>query len=276
MVKYKKIIPKLMSNAFFRILLCMIVLTFGAMFVRLSNSMASLARNNETSELSSQVNKKQFNEEEVININLNESENNIYETNNDSLDKYTEIETFDEQYVVASLNNENNYPKYWLKMFNKKIILLQKEFPTGKYWNHMGQEINNLNEANTVYSVTDIPCNHNRYGELYCNIHHGKSDELYPYDATCNQCRGFASLLSNLVFGEDAPVRYFEDYDELRIGDQARIDNDYHSVFIIDKTDEYVIVAECNSDLNTCQINWGRKILRKDMEGWYISRWGDQ
>ena len=107
---------------------------------------------------------------------------------------------------------------------------------------------------------------HNEYGERYCNAYYGKSDDVYPYEATSVQCRGFASLLSDLVFGEDAPVRVFENYDELRIGDQARIDGDYHSVFIIDKTDEYVIVAECNEDLKSCKISWGRKIMREDME----------
>ena len=34
----------------------------------------------------------------------------------------------------------------------------------------------------------------------------------------------------------------------------------------IDKTDEYVIVAECNEDLKSCKISWGRKIMREDME----------
>ncbi|MBR4261392.1 MAG: hypothetical protein IKQ33_05540 [Clostridia bacterium] len=276
MVRYNNVLSKLMSNIFFRIILCMILMIFGAMFVRFSSSMTSFARNNEAAEANKQSNLSQINDE-ISYSDLNEVENSIDETNdiNDSPEIINEMELSDEQYVVASMDREDEYPKGWLKLFNEKIVLLQKMFPTGKYWNHMGLEPSNSKETNNIYSVTDIPCNHNQYGELYCNAHYGKSDEVYPYDATCSQCRGFASLLSDLVFGEDAPVRYFEDYDELRIGDQARIDEDYHSVFIIDKTDEYVIVAECNNDLNTCQINWGRKILRKDLSGWYISRWSD-
>ena len=254
---------------------------FGAMFVRFSNSMTAFAQNIDVSEINEQnsVSNTQSNND-VIYINLNEKENNI--TTNDMLEQiaeqaglqeFVEIQSSENQYIIASESNLDEYPENWINDFNRKIILLQNIFPDGKYWNHMGQDASNPEETNNIFSVTDIPCNHYQNGEAFCNAHYGKSDELYPYKATCSQCRGFASLLSDLIFGEDAPVRYFEDYDELRVGDQARIDGDYHSVFIIDKTDEYVIVAECNSDLQTCQIQWGRKILRENMAGWYISRW---
>lgn len=287
MVRYNNVISRLMSNIFFKMLLCIILLIFGALFVKFSSSMTSFARNNEKSNSNNQNVQGQYddsnvNSEETICVNLNDNDNNISENElvkkyvvDSSFQEYQEIDSSDIEYVIASVYNKNDYSENWIKQFNKKIVFLQKVFPTGKYWNHMGLEPSNSKETNNIFSVTDIPCNHNKYGELYCNAHYGRSDEVYPYDATCSQCRGFASLLSDLVFGVDAPVRYFEDYDEVRIGDQARIDGDYHSVFIIDKTDEYVIVAECNSDLQTCKINWGSKILRKDMSGWYISRWSD-
>lgn len=281
MVKYKVLISKLMSNLFVRTILCIILMMFGAMFVRFSNSMTAFAQSIDVSEINEQnlVSNTQSNND-VIYINLNEKENNI--TTNDMLEQiaeqaglqeFVEIQSSENQYIIASESNLDEYPENWINDFNRKIILLQNIFPDGKYWNHMGQDASNPEETNNIFSVTDIPCNHYQNGEAFCNAHYGKSDELYPYKATCSQCRGFASLLSDLIFGEDAPVRYFEDYDELRVGDQARIDGDYHSVFIIDKTDEYVIVAECNSDLQTCQIQWGRKILRENMAGWYISRW---
>lgn len=281
MVKYKVLMSKLMSNLFIRTILCIMLMMFGAMFVRFSNSMTAFAQNIDVSEINEQnlVSNTQSNND-VIYINLNEKENNI--TTNDMLEQiaeqaglqeFVEIQSSENQYIIASESNLDEYPENWINDFNRKIILLQNIFPDGKYWNHMGQDASNPEETNNIFSVTDIPCNHYQNGEAFCNAHYGKSDELYPYKATCSQCRGFASLLSDLIFGEDAPVRYFEDYDELRVGDQARIDGDYHSVFIIDKTDEYVIVAECNSDLQTCQIQWGRKILRENMAGWYISRW---
>ena len=263
MKKYNMLISKLMSNIFFRIILCMFLLVFGAMYVRYSNSMISYAIKADNIEVIKQY-EQQISKDNLGVDNGCESDNGE-ENFNENIDKY----------VTASLNQES-YSNEWIIDFNNKIIELQKIFPEGKFWNHMGLEATNSEVTNNIYSVTDIPCNHTKNGENYCNAHYGKSDDLYPYKATCCQCRGFTSLLSDLIFGADAPVRYFEDYDELRIGDQARIDGDYHSVFIIDKTDEYVIVAECNRDLQTCQINWGRKILREDMEGWYISRWSDE
>ncbi len=168
-------------------------------------------------------------------------------------------------FITASEKSINDYPEGWLDSFNEKIIELQKLFQNDMYWNHMNSEPMNPCETNNVYSVTDIPCNHSLNGECYCNAYYGKSDEVYPYPSTSVQCRGFASLLSDNIFGKDAPVYVFEDYNKLRIGDQARIDGDYHSVFIIDKTDEYVIVAECNEDLESCKISWGRKIMKEDL-----------
>lgn len=238
---------KLKINMFFRCILCLILLMFGAVVVRFSSTV-SFANN---IDIGPSIEAKEKKDDNIV-----EFDNELYE-----------------KYVLASSDNLNDYPQDWIKLFNYKMIELQDIFPSGMYWNHMGKDQTNPEETNNIYSVTDIPCNHYQNGEIYCNAHYGKSDELYPYKSTCSQCRGFASLLSDIVFGPDAPVRYFENYDELRIGDQARIDNDYHTVFIVDKTDEYVIVAECNSDLETCKICWGRKILRENMDGWYISRW---
>lgn len=270
MRKYRYKVSKLKSNLFLRMVLCLCLLMFGALFVRFSNYMVTYAKTSDAD-----VNE---DENEVIYININQNNDSndyieLYEDNKNSIKSSETEKVLAESYVTASLENADKYPQNWIRNFNNQIIILQNTFPSGKYWNHMGKEAANANETNNIYSVTDIPCNHWKNGECYCNAHYGKSDDLYPYEATCTQCRGFASLLSDLIFGEDAPVRYFEDYDELRIGDQARIDGDYHTVFIIDKTDDYVIVAECNRDLETCKIEWGRRILREDLNGWYISRW---
>ena len=75
------------------------------------------------------------------------------------------------------------------------------------------------------------------------------------------------------IFGSDAAAERFYNYDSLRVGDQARIQGDSHTVFILEKTDDYVIVAECNADYETCMISWGRKIMREDLQGYYITRW---
>ena len=203
-------------------------------------------------------------------LNDNEDEVEVYSVKINESDAKVSVNN---QYVIATHVMNGEYPDGWVENFNKKIIVLQQKLPIGKYWNNMNEYGFDLFRFGDIFSVTDIPCNHNLNGEYYCKTYEGRSDEAYPYYSTSVQCRGFASMLSDLVFGKDAPVYVFEDYDKLRIGDQARIDGDYHTVFIIDKTDEYVVVAECNSDLDTCKINWGRKILREDMSGWYISRW---
>ncbi len=180
----------------------------------------------------------------------------------------TEIEETiqEDKYITASLVSKKEYPDEWLEDFNKKIIELQKEFPSGTYWNHAGS----MQDGN---SVTNTPCNHSKDGELYCNSYHGNSDNAYDKKMTSVQCLGFASMLSDKVFGTDAEATRFENYDDIRIGDQARINNNSHTVFIIDKTDDYVVVAECNADYKTCIINWGRKIPREKLKGWYITRW---
>ncbi len=173
-------------------------------------------------------------------------------------------------YVTASKQNASAYPDGWIDKFNETIIELQKQFLNGAYWNHMGYD----SATNDNYKiVTNIPCNHSVNGERYCNSYTGKADDGYPYHDKSIECLGFANMLSDMVFGKDADVRIYYDYDEIKIGDLARINNNMHTVFIIDKTDDYIVVAECNADYRTCRINWGRKISRDKVIGWFISRW---
>lgn len=168
------------------------------------------------------------------------------------------------RYITASMSSANQYPEGWLEDFNNKIISLQKEFPKGYYWNHMGSTVNSN-------SVTKTPCNNKVNGNKYCNEYQGKSTQACGFSIG-RQCAGFSSMLSDRIFGKNANARIFYNYDELKIGDQARINNNSHTVFIIDKTDDYVIVAECNADYKTCVINWGRKIPRSKLTGFYITR----
>ena len=173
-------------------------------------------------------------------------------------------------YITASKQNASLYPDGWIDNFNQIIIELQKKYPNGEYWNHMGYS---SSTQDNYKIVTNIPCNHSVNGERYCNSYTGKADDGYPYHDKSIECLGFANLLSDMVFGKDADVRTYYDYDEIKIGDLARINNNMHTVFIIDKTDDYIVVAECNADYRTCRINWGRKIPRDKVVGWFISRW---
>lgn len=153
---------------------------------------------------------------------------------------------------------------------------LKAQFPEGKYWNHMGQEL--PFEEETPFSVTDIPCDHDVYGELYCNKYNGKTLELFPQYGYLCQCLGFASLLSDQLFGREAPVYVFYDYDQLQLGDEIRLDEYEHSMIVVEKADDYVVVAEANQNYLDCRISWSRRLERYELEelSWdseYISRY---
>lgn len=170
---------------------------------------------------------------------------------------------------TAPEERASEYPDGWLEQFNEKILELQVQFPKGTYWNHTSFA--------AVCGVTNTPCDHSLEFEektIWCNTYSGITKTAFPQYDRVYQCLAFASMLSDSVFGIDAPLIRFSDYDRLQIGDQARINGNSHSVFILDKTDEYVIVAECNADYQTCVINWGRKIPRSAMNGFYLTRRG--
>ncbi|MCR5154730.1 MAG: transglutaminase-like domain-containing protein [Lachnospiraceae bacterium] len=170
----------------------------------------------------------------------------------------------------------NGYFEYWTDepkpAFTEEYILskiseLKEKYPSGKYWNHGG--------------VSDEPCNH-KEGIYHCNRHDSVIDALYVHGSIGDQCRGFASLLSDEVFGKEIGAYAFTNYDELRVGDLFRImfrpgteKRRYHAAMIIEKTDEYVVVAEANYDFVTCKIRWGAKYTKEYLEScgtWYITR----
>jgi len=69
-------------------------------------------------------------------------------------------------------------------------------------------------------------------------------------------CAGFAFMLSDEAFG-NLPSRIVYDYtfDKVHVGDILRVNNDKHSVVVMEKYDDYVVLAEGNYG-NT--IHWGR------------------
>ena len=170
-----------------------------------------------------------------------------------------------ESFVFASYDMEKDYPAGWLEAFNARLAELQEEYPAGKYWNHRGSETENP-------GVTDKPCSHSTYGTAYCNRNDATTALYLGFDYG-TQCTGFSGMLSDEIFGKDAPIRSFKTYADLKIGDEARINANSHTVFIVDKTDSYVVVAECNADYQTCRIDWGRRIFRYRLNGTYLTRW---
>lgn len=155
---------------------------------------------------------------------------------------------------------------------------LEEKFPSGSYWNHRGADTKD--EVATWELTTDIPCDHSTYGDTYCNRYNGATKELFPNYDYQTQCLGFSSMLSDQLFGVDAPIRVFRDFDKLRVGDQIRLTGSWHSMVVIKKENDYVCVAECDEDYITCEISWGRKLSRSDLEVYgeeieYITRYKD-
>ena len=71
-------------------------------------------------------------------------------------------------------------------------------------------------------------------------------------------CAGFAFMLSDAAFGK-LPARMLKsfNYSDVRTGDILRLNNDTHSVIVLEVHDDHVIVAEGNYNNS---VHWGRSI----------------
>lgn len=96
------------------------------------------------------------------------------------------------------------------------------------------------------------------------------NDNLYTSEALRINgygCAGFVLICSDAAFG-DLPATRHTDFDAIRVGDMIRI-GDYHSVVVLEKKADSVIVAEGNYNSS---IHWGREITRESLEkeGFYV------
>lgn len=69
-------------------------------------------------------------------------------------------------------------------------------------------------------------------------------------------CAGFAFAVSDAAFG-DVIATVHKDYSNIKVGDILRVDNDTHSVIVLEVREDSVIVAEGNYNSS---IHWGREI----------------
>ena len=85
--------------------------------------------------------------------------------------------------------------------------------------------------------------------------------KMYPSGTRAADSAKFANQISVAVFGSYhvRPERKHTNFDELRVGDIARINNDTHSVVILDISDKFVTVVEGNSTLISLsgRVRWG-------------------
>lgn len=85
-------------------------------------------------------------------------------------------------------------------------------------------------------------------------------------------CAGFAFLLSDAAFGKLPAQMLDVDYDTLRPGDILRVNNDQHSVIVLQVFSDHVVVAEGNFNSS---IHWGRTLSRAAVEAsdYVLTRW---
>ena len=75
-------------------------------------------------------------------------------------------------------------------------------------------------------------------------------------------CAAFALLCSDKAFG-DLPSRQHSKFDDIRVGDMLRVRNNTHSVVVLEKKADSVIVTEGNY---ADTIHWDREITRENLE----------
>lgn len=97
-------------------------------------------------------------------------------------------------------------------------------------------------------------------GMRWTNDNYYHSDALYRGGYGCE---GFALICSDVAFG-DLPIRKtHSNFDEIRAGDMIRMNNDTHTVVVLQKKENSIIIAEGNYNSS---INWGREISRQTLE----------
>ena len=105
---------------------------------------------------------------------------------------------------------------------------------------------------------------------------HWTNDDFYAWNGGIFSggygCAGFAFLLSDAAFGKLPARQTAVDYETLRVGDVLRVNNDSHSVIVIEIYDSYVVLAEGNYNSS---IHWGRTMTRSQVEAadYVLTRW---
>lgn len=75
-------------------------------------------------------------------------------------------------------------------------------------------------------------------------------------------CEGFALICSDAAFGSLPLSGNHSDFDSVRVGDLLRVNNNTHTVIVLEKKADSVVVAEGNFNNS---IHWGREISRSEL-----------
>ena len=103
------------------------------------------------------------------------------------------------------------------------------------------------------------------HGMTFTNRHYyawkGCSDSYYFGGGY--GCAGFCFYLSDACFGSTPAERIYNfTYDQIKVGDCLRINNDTHIVTVMEKYNDHIVVAEANYD---DMVYWGRTFTRSQV-----------
>lgn len=106
--------------------------------------------------------------------------------------------------------------------------------------------------------------------------YHWKGGTLSGTNIVAVGCVAFAFILSDAAFGS-LPNRIYAmgqfKYEDIKVGDILRVNNDTHTVIVLEVSDVGVVVAEGN---NHGKVHWGRTISKEevmDNTSYYITRY---
>lgn len=113
-----------------------------------------------------------------------------------------------------------------------------------------GKEINDDNIREIIYGLqSSYP-----EGMRWTNDNYYSSDALYRGGYGCE---GFGLICSDAVFGSLPLSGEHSDFNEIRVGDLVRINHDTHTVVVLEKHEDSIVVVEGNFNSS---IHWGREI----------------
>lgn len=118
-----------------------------------------------------------------------------------------------------------------------------------------GKEINDDNIREIIYGLQgSYP-----EGMRWTNDNYYSSDALYRGGYGCE---GFGLICSDAVFGDLPLSGEHSDFDEIRVGDLVRINHDTHTVVVLEKHEDSIVVVEGNFNSS---IHWGREITYQSL-----------
>ncbi len=153
----------------------------------------------------------------------------------------------------------------------QKLEVLERVFTHGYYWNTIGADTQNLSDQDMTTYISSTPCSHTYNGFHYCQRYTAETSRFFSFSENM-QCLAFASLISDLLFGINAPMYQSYDIDSVKIGDHVRLLWSEHSFIVTQINGDVFTVAEVNRDYENCQISWGRTVSKSEIinNGYFI------